>query len=53
VSISDVAHAAYTTAESFDLIVIGMGSGAEVSSAGASRGWRTPTRLHRILCEAH
>jgi mycothione reductase len=40
-SISDVAHAAYTTAETFDLIVIGMGSGAEVSAAGASRGWRT------------
>ena len=40
-SISDPAHAGYTTAETFDLIVIGMGSGAEVSAAGASRGWRT------------
>jgi mycothione reductase len=40
-TISDVAHTAYTTAETFDLIVIGMGSGAEVSAAGASRGWRT------------
>ncbi|MGH2380255.1 MAG: FAD-dependent oxidoreductase, partial [Candidatus Limnocylindria bacterium] len=40
-TISDLAHAAYTSAETFDLIVIGMGSGAEVSSAGASRGWRT------------
>jgi mycothione reductase len=40
-SISDVAHAAYTNAETFDLIVIGMGSGAEVSAAGASAGWRT------------
>lgn len=36
-SVSDVAHAA----ETFDLIVIGMGSGAEVSAAGASAGWRT------------
>lgn len=40
-SISDDPHAAHTTAETFDLIVIGMGSGAEVSAAGASRGWRT------------
>ena len=40
-SITDPAHAAYTTAETFDLIVVGMGSGAEVSAAGASRGWRT------------
>lgn len=40
-SISEAAHAAYTTAERFDLIVIGMGSGAEVSAAGASRGLRT------------
>jgi mycothione reductase len=38
-SISDPAHA--YTAETFDLIVIGMGSGAEISAAGASRGWRT------------
>jgi len=36
-SISDVAHAAHTTAETFDVIVIGMGFGAEVLSAGALR----------------
>src|ERR687897_543604 len=40
-TIADVQHAAYTTAEPFDLIVVGMGSGAEVSSAAAERGWRT------------
>src|ERR671911_191545 len=40
-TIADVQHAAYTSAEPFDLIVVGMGSGAEVSSAAAERGWRT------------
>ncbi|MGH2386172.1 MAG: hypothetical protein ACRDGB_14140 [Candidatus Limnocylindria bacterium] len=36
-SIGDVAHAAHTTAETFDGIVIGMESGAEVLSAGGLR----------------
>ena len=40
-SITDADHASHTAAEAFDLIVIGMGSGAEVSTAGASQGWRT------------